>query len=122
MSSESSRAVLGRLWAIAWDDLEPAFTHGRSRVLLMREHMRRAALWAHACGAEGDWPFFDVTQYIDKEFRLPPALAREQDVRREPTDLLRLSDEKGTDVVYAQTGDIEAAGLIRSAVLGASRP
>lgn len=24
MSGESSRAVLGRLWAIAWDDLEPA--------------------------------------------------------------------------------------------------
>ncbi|MFH8520713.1 hypothetical protein ACH4CE_37990 [Streptomyces gelaticus] len=54
MSSEPSRAALERLRTITWDDLEPAFAHGRSRALLMREYMRRAALWARACGAEED--------------------------------------------------------------------
>ncbi|MFD4858722.1 hypothetical protein [Streptomyces atratus] len=43
-------------------------------------------------------------------------------MRWEPTDLLRVSDEKKAGAVYTRIGDIEAAELIQSAVLGASRP
>ncbi|MFC9625241.1 hypothetical protein ACFTXM_36525 [Streptomyces sp. NPDC056930] len=251
MTNESTLALLERVRAADWSgDWDHAFEHAQSRRLLMHEYLRRSALWAQAYGAEGDWPFFDVTQYIDKESRLPPALATEldeclkkvaysarktcgaavrlaelrargdiampdlpdlyeplilfyerggeflqdgagfldltgvsvkprglrhhlvdlpfltldrrtldaldtkgrisyhapadrsgpvvrrrllkageqrdevftQDLRWEPTDLLRLSDEKKTDAAYTQIGDVEAAELIQSAVLGASRP
>ncbi|MGW0964533.1 hypothetical protein ACWD4K_37485 [Streptomyces gelaticus] len=54
MSSEPSRAALERLRTITWDD-PGAGLHPRAlRALLMREYMRRAALWARACGAEED--------------------------------------------------------------------
>ena len=250
MTDGSTLALLEKLRTADWSgDWDHAFEHAQSRRLLMHEYLRRSALWAQAYGAEADWPFFDVTQYIDKEFRLPPALATEldeclkkvaygarktcgaavrfaelraqgniatpdlpdlyeplilfyerggeflqdgagfldltgvsikprslqnhladlpfltfdgrtldaldakgrisyhatadrsgpvlrrrllkaaeqrdevftQDLRWEPTDLLQLSDEKKTDVVYTQIGDIEAAELIQSAIRGSSR-
>ncbi|MFJ2895856.1 hypothetical protein ACIO87_13335 [Streptomyces sp. NPDC087218] len=42
------------------------------------------------------------------------------ELRWEPTDLLRLADEKLTDTGYAQIGDIEAAELLQAAFRGAS--
>ncbi|MFF8715531.1 hypothetical protein ACF07T_29485 [Streptomyces sp. NPDC015184] len=42
------------------------------------------------------------------------------ELRREPTDLLRLADEKRTDTAYAQIGDIEVAELVRAAFRGVS--
>lgn len=91
MSSVSPQTVLGRLRAVAWDDLESAFAHGRSRALLMREHMRRAALWARVCGAEERWPFFDVTEYLAPAFEPAPEVAAELEeyVRRIGTPSLR---------------------------------
>ncbi len=63
--------VLERLRAVEWDmrwDL--AFEHAGSRRVLMWEYLRRAAVWARACGAEEGWPFFDVTPWVDPEFAL----------------------------------------------------
>lgn len=63
--------MMQRLRAVKWDmrwDL--AFERVGSRRVLMWEYMRRAAVWARACGAEGVWPFFDVTAYLDPEFEL----------------------------------------------------
>ncbi|WP_415950362.1 hypothetical protein [Streptomyces sp. KLOTTS4A1] len=71
VTTDSAGAALARLRAVDWDDLAGAFAHTRSRALLMREHMRRAALWAQACGAEKDWPFFDVVPHVAPDFRLP---------------------------------------------------
>ncbi len=45
----------------------------------MREYLRRAALWAQAYSSETAWPFFDVTDYVDPNFRLPSELATELD-------------------------------------------
>ncbi|MGW1192094.1 hypothetical protein [Streptomyces sp. NPDC002559] len=42
------------------------------------------------------------------------------ELRWEPTDLLRLADEKRTDTGYAQIGDIEAAELVQAAFRDAS--
>ncbi|EFL15899.1 predicted protein [Streptomyces sp. C] len=76
--------MLGRLRAVDWDmrwDL--AFERCGSRQVLMWEYLRRAAVWAKACGAEEAWPFYDVTPYLDPEFGLPPAQAAElEELRR----------------------------------------
>ncbi|MEU0626654.1 hypothetical protein [Streptomyces sp. NPDC005989] len=78
MSAEPPRAVLERLRAVDWyGDWDMAGSHSRSRALLMREYMRRAALWAQAYGAEEQWPFFDVTGFVDPTFRLDPRIESE---------------------------------------------
>ncbi|MGW7712299.1 hypothetical protein [Streptomyces sp. NPDC054771] len=80
MTDGSTLALLERLRAADWSgDWDHAFEHAQSRRLLMHEYLRRAALWAQAYGAEAEWPFFDVTQYVDKDFQLPPELAAELD-------------------------------------------
>ncbi|MGE7390413.1 hypothetical protein ACQKM2_33535 [Streptomyces sp. NPDC004126] len=79
MSVTASR-MLERLRAVDWDmrwDL--AFEHCGSRQVLMWEYLRRAAVWAKACGAEEAWPFYDVTAYVDPGFELPAAQAAELD-------------------------------------------
>ncbi|KOG37537.1 hypothetical protein [Streptomyces decoyicus] len=77
MTENSSRRVLERLRAIDWADDFAASDHANSRALLMREYLRRAALWARACGAEQSWPFFDVAEHVDAEFQTPPDVAAE---------------------------------------------
>ncbi|MEU3316582.1 hypothetical protein ABZ743_28395 [Streptomyces sp. NPDC006662] len=55
-------------WAGDWDD---AFGHVKSRRVLFREYLRRAAVWAQAYPeAKAAWPFFDITAYAAPEFRL----------------------------------------------------
>ncbi|WP_327369959.1 hypothetical protein [Streptomyces sp. NBC_01217] len=72
MTDHSSHAVLERLRAIDWSDDLKAFEHANSRALLMREYLRRAALWARAYGAEQSWPFFDIAEHIAEAIRTPP--------------------------------------------------
>ncbi|MFJ3882869.1 hypothetical protein ACIPW5_36135 [Streptomyces sp. NPDC090077] len=74
----SASRMLERLRAVDWDmrwDL--AYERCGSRQVLMWEYLRRAAVWAKACGAEAAWPFYDVTPYVDAEFELPSAQAAE---------------------------------------------
>ncbi|MEU1596296.1 hypothetical protein ABZ468_26405 [Streptomyces sp. NPDC005708] len=71
MSTELSRTVLDRLRAVGWyGDWDVASARTRSRALLMREYLRRAALWAKEYGVEEEWLFFDVTEFADPAFRL----------------------------------------------------
>lgn len=74
VSAELSRVVLERLRAVDWDVTN---AHTGSRALLMREYLRRAAVWAQAYGAQEEWPFFDVTEFVDSFFRLDPELEDE---------------------------------------------
>ncbi|MGW9303881.1 hypothetical protein ACWHA3_24075 [Streptomyces cyaneofuscatus] len=77
MSDKPSRTVSDRLQAIDWTDDAIAFRHVHSRALLMREYLRRAALWAQAYGAEEAWPFFDIAEYVDADTTTPPEVADE---------------------------------------------
>ncbi|MFD4274108.1 hypothetical protein R2B67_24185 [Streptomyces cyaneofuscatus] len=77
MSGQPSRAVSDRLGAIDWDDDGAAFRHAHSRALLMREYLRRAALWAKAYGAEESWPFFDIAAHVDAAITTSPDVAAE---------------------------------------------
>ncbi|WP_405613834.1 hypothetical protein [Streptomyces sp. NBC_00076] len=73
---EPSRAVLERLREVDWyGDWDKSSVHTRSRALLMREYLRRAAQWARAYGAQEEWPFFDVTEFVDPVLRLDPEVA-----------------------------------------------
>ena len=77
MTDNSSRIVLARLRAINWDDDSAAFDHAHSRALLMREYLRRAALWARAYDAESSWPFFDIAEHVDTAITIPIDIADE---------------------------------------------
>ncbi|MFD7630679.1 hypothetical protein ACFV7Q_32440 [Streptomyces sp. NPDC059851] len=83
MTDDPCRTVLERLRAVGWEDDSAAFAHAPSRALLMREYLRRSALWARACGAEGAWPFFDVAEHLGAGAAQPPP-----DVAAELEDLL----------------------------------
>ncbi|MGW7245839.1 hypothetical protein [Streptomyces decoyicus] len=77
MTEDSSRRVLERLRVNEWADDCAAADHANSRALLMREYLRRAALWAGAYGAEQSWPFFDIAEHVDAELQTPPDVAAE---------------------------------------------
>ncbi|MER5868299.1 hypothetical protein [Streptomyces sp. NPDC002044] len=78
MTDHPASAMLHRLRAVEWTgDWDHAFGHVMSRRLLMREYLRRAAVWARACSAESAWPFFDVTEHMDPGVRLSPELSAE---------------------------------------------
>ncbi|MEE1742944.1 hypothetical protein ACFYNF_40750 [Streptomyces sp. NPDC006641] len=53
------------------------FAHERSRTLLMREYLRRAARWAQAYGVEESWPFFDIAEQVAPEVRTPSDVTAE---------------------------------------------
>lgn len=54
--------LVGRLLNADWN---PAgFDHERSRAVLMREYLRRSALWASALNAESISPFFDAARLL----------------------------------------------------------
>ncbi|MET8752910.1 hypothetical protein ABZW32_22830 [Streptomyces sp. NPDC004667] len=76
MAGGAGARVLERLRAVEWcGDWDFAFGHVKSRRVLLREYMRRAALWARAYSAAEVWPFFDVTPYAAPEFVPAPELA-----------------------------------------------
>ncbi|MFD3762412.1 hypothetical protein [Streptomyces sp. NPDC058622] len=109
MTDHTRSAMLNRLRAVEWTDgWDHAFGHVLSRRLLMREYLRRAAVWAQACSAESAWPFFDITEHVDPEFRLSPELSAELDefLRTVPGSALRRT----------------CAGAVRLAELRAQNP
>lgn len=101
--------MLNRLRAVEWiGDWDNAFGHVMSRRVLMREYLRRAALWAKAYSVETAWPFFDATQYVDPGFQLSPGLSAQLDEL-----LLTVPGE------FLQS---TSAGAVRMAELQAQKP
>ncbi|MFJ3515449.1 MULTISPECIES: hypothetical protein [unclassified Streptomyces] len=73
--------MLNRLRTVEWvGDWDSVLARVMSRRILMREYLRRAALWAQTYSVESAWPFFDVTAYSDPEFCLSPESAAELEV------------------------------------------
>ncbi|MEU5048286.1 hypothetical protein [Streptomyces sp. NPDC021096] len=69
MTDEAPRALLQRLRAIDWEDEDAPYDHAESRAALLREHLRRTALWALAFKAELSWPYIDLAKLIDPTVR-----------------------------------------------------
>jgi hypothetical protein len=55
-----------RIEAIEW---ELDLTRARLHVQLVREYLRRMALWAQSLGVPQEWPFFDVANAVDPTVR-----------------------------------------------------
>ncbi|MFD7630365.1 hypothetical protein ACFV7Q_30820 [Streptomyces sp. NPDC059851] len=66
MRTDSALTLAGRLEEVDWIG---SFDQARSRVALMREFLRRSALWARATGS-AEWPFFDIAARIDPSARI----------------------------------------------------
>jgi hypothetical protein len=58
-----------RLCAIDWTS---HYDRTYSRLLLMREYLRRSALWAQEYGCTEGWPFFDLAACVDPSVRADP--------------------------------------------------
>lgn len=58
-------AVVDRLLAIDWAE---RYDQRRSQVALMREYLRRSAIWSTHLDAAG-WPFFDIAAAVDPTVR-----------------------------------------------------
>jgi len=69
-------ATLARLQAVDWKG-DSGFAHRRSRVRLMAEYLRRAALWAQALDATDEWPFFDIAAHVDPSIQVPATQAED---------------------------------------------
>lgn len=52
--------LAARIRAIDWSD---EAGHTRSRVALMREYLRRSAVWTRVLGTRG-WPFYDIAAVV----------------------------------------------------------
>jgi hypothetical protein len=63
--------TIERLAAIKWTDWDVADRHAASRAALMREYLRRAALWAQKLGGTDIWPFFDIAAHVDPGLEVP---------------------------------------------------
>ncbi|MEU2394456.1 hypothetical protein [Streptomyces sp. NPDC007369] len=112
MTEQAASAVLERLCAVEWTgDWDDAFARLMSRRVLMREYLRRAAVWAQRYSAESAWPFFDVTEYAASEFTLSPetsaglqaCLARVtggESIRRTCTGAVRLAVLRAQDPAF----------------------
>lgn len=48
---------------------EESLDHNGSRLVLMREYLRRSALWAQVLVCAGKWPFFDIATAVDPSAR-----------------------------------------------------
>ncbi|WP_141693613.1 hypothetical protein [Streptomyces sp. PTY087I2] len=87
---QAASEVLERLCAVEWvGEWSDIFGKAMSRRLLMREYLRRAALWAQEYSAESAWPFFDITEYLDSGCELSPSVTRrlEEFLRDRPSEV-----------------------------------
>ncbi|MEU9718057.1 hypothetical protein [Streptomyces sp. NPDC047976] len=77
--------LVGRVTAIDWRAREHDFGHGPECARLLREYLRRAALWVRELQTDrpGDffdvgqpdrWPFFDLARRVDPSVRADPEL------------------------------------------------
>ncbi len=79
MNQTHVAATLARLQAVDWNG-DSGFEHRRSRVRLMAEYLRRAALWAQALDATDEWPFFDIAAHLPPAIQTPEDEAKDLEV------------------------------------------
>ncbi len=67
----AAERMVDRLVAVEWDD-DMAYARQRSRARLVREFLRRTALWARELGAEDGWPYSDLAGALEPELTVDP--------------------------------------------------
>ncbi|MBV1852437.1 hypothetical protein [Catellatospora tritici] len=63
-----------RLAEVDWEESQLTVP---SRMRLMREFLRRSALWAQRLGAVERWPFFDIAGVLEPDLKIDPELVHE---------------------------------------------
>ncbi|MFB8138938.1 hypothetical protein [Streptomyces parvus] len=90
MKNTHAKRLVDRITAINWQEGELSFTHSASRAHLMREYLRRAAVWASelekqpstpsfGTGHSDNWPFIDFARAVDPSVAPSPELASRLD-------------------------------------------
>ncbi|MFJ8623023.1 hypothetical protein ACIRD3_09255 [Kitasatospora sp. NPDC093550] len=74
MNENSVQLMVDRLKAIEWSAYQEGQDKAFSRAALMREYLRRAALWLDAYGDTDEWPFFDLAAVVAPAVRADPAV------------------------------------------------
>ncbi|MDT0326812.1 RDD family protein [Nocardiopsis lambiniae] len=87
-------ALAVRIHAIDWNG---NLDHTRSRVLLMREYLRRMALWTRTLDARG-WPFYDLAEFAAPGIRATDEVLK--GVKDDP-DIVRQFPTVGKTCVWA---------------------
>ncbi|MFJ8046249.1 pentapeptide repeat-containing protein [Kitasatospora sp. NPDC096147] len=71
-ASVAAAAMAARLRAVDWRDQRRAVAEAETRAVLVKEYLRRAALWVEWSGvAVGDWPFLDLVELVDPTVEVP---------------------------------------------------
>ncbi|MEV4412228.1 hypothetical protein [Catellatospora sp. NPDC049609] len=63
----STQQLVTRLAEVRFEE---SIRHNGSRLALMREYLRRSAMWAQALGCLTSWPFYDIAVAADPSARL----------------------------------------------------
>jgi hypothetical protein len=63
----STEQLVTRLQQVRFEE---SLDHNGSRLALMREYLRRSAMWAQALGCLDRWPFFDIAVAADPSAKL----------------------------------------------------
>ncbi|MFI7892332.1 hypothetical protein ACIFUY_13845 [Streptomyces sp. CACIS-1.16CA] len=90
MKNTQAKRLVDRITAINWQEEELSFTHGASRAHLMREYLRRAAVWvselekhpstpSFGTDHSDNWPFIDFARVLDSSVTPNPELASRLD-------------------------------------------
>ncbi|MFF2143326.1 hypothetical protein [Kitasatospora sp. NPDC058190] len=74
MSANSVQLMVDRLKAIEWMAYQEGQEKAFSRAALMKEYLRRAALWLDSYGDTDEWPFFDLAAIVAPAVRADPAM------------------------------------------------
>jgi len=64
---ELADQLAGRARAVPWAELRD--DRLASRIRLMKEYLRRAALWEQRLGGQWDWPFWDIASRVNPGVR-----------------------------------------------------
>ncbi|MFI9319853.1 hypothetical protein ACIGXI_08730 [Kitasatospora aureofaciens] len=74
MNANSVQLMVDRLKAIEWSAYQEGQDKAFSRAALMKEYLRRAALWLDTYGDTDEWPFFDLAAIVAPAVRADPAV------------------------------------------------
>ncbi|MFI6151164.1 hypothetical protein ACIBCA_00500 [Kitasatospora sp. NPDC051170] len=96
---DSIQVMVNRLKDIRWDAHKEAREKSFSRAALMKEYMRRCALWLDAYGDTRYWPFFDLAAIVAPGVRAAPAVVAELEEFIEGSTTMWLAAEPSVAMV-----------------------
>ena len=102
----AAERMVDRLAAVKFDH-EVAFARQSSRGRLVREFLRRTALWARELGAESGWPYSDLAGALEPEVDVEPHQLARLEIDADTSDEFPIGPKLGALIVrWAALGDL----------------